>query len=161
MFHCMLLFDYHFLPPNIIPIFCILIPNFYLIYWMRTNINRKVILSSNLWALLNHPSISVHILHILIKQRKKKTRIYEYIKKKSDSVNLGKICNTACYMTNWQHQCLFNNPCLLYVTRTSSRAEWFMLISCLKQLCMGGSWAHSLKCCRAENKSFAYNYIKL
>ena len=36
---------------------------------------------------------------------------------KSDSVNLGKICNTAYYMTNWQHQCLFNNPCLPHVTR--------------------------------------------
>ena len=35
-------------------------------------------------------------------------------------------------MTNWQ--CLFNNH-VLDVTK------WFMLISCLNQLCMGGSWA--------------------
>ena len=55
-------------------------------------------------------------------------------------------------MTNWQ--CLFNNH-VLDVTK------WFMVISCLNQLCMGGSWAqlerayHISKC-----RCCAWVYIK-
>ena len=92
MFQCMLLVNYHFLHPNLIAM------KSYSFEWYQIqvnhrlislidnilihNVDRKVIHSSNLWVLLNHPSISVHILHILIKQRKKKNIIYEYIKKK-------------------------------------------------------------------------------
>ena len=66
--------------------------------------------------ILSHLSISVHI-PCFNKTEEREVWNLRTHQEKNDSVNLGKICITACFMTNWQRQCLFNNPCLLHVTR--------------------------------------------
>ena len=104
---------------------------------------------------------SLYTFHVLIKQKKKKYRIYEHIKKKMILLILARYVIPRVIWQIGSASVYSTTHVFSMSLESSSRAEWFMLISCLKQLCMGGSWAHSLKCCSAENKSFAYNYIKL